>query len=193
MKAISKFLGLVLAIVIGFSACSNDDDGPTPIQKNEEFTYTYLIPIEGIANSLQKPEKVTVTLESLLGEHTKNFLSGEFQRGKCSIEISGLSAVSPTASLKDFTIAIGNRGSINLGNCNVEGSGTNAFKSDYVHNSDKYTNIVKYIFDDMVSKQRNSNITLSFTPTETIVSKTDKVVLKITVTGHMKYNVYENK
>lgn len=193
MKAISKIFGLMLAIAVAFSSCGSDDDGPSAIQKSGDFTHTYLIPIEGIANSQQKPEKVTLKLDSLLGEYTKNFLSGEFKRGKSSIEISGLSGVSSTATLKDFTITIGNRGSINLGNCNPTGTGTNGFQSDYVHDSDKYTDMVKYVFEDMVSKQRSSNVTISFTPTETIVAKNNKVFLKITVSGNMKYNVYESK
>lgn len=193
MKAISKIFGLMLIIAIAFSSCSSDDDGPKPTEKSGEFTYTYLIPVEGIMNSQQKPEKVTLQLDKLLGDHTKNFLSGEFQRGKCSIEINGLSGVSSTATLKDFTITVGNRGAINLGNCNPSGSGANSFQSDYIHNSDKYTDIVKYVFDDIVSKQRSSNVGISFTPTETITSDKNKVFLKITVTGLMKYNVYENQ
>lgn len=191
MKAISKIFGLLLTIAVTFSSCGSDDDGPTPIQKSGDFTYTYQIPIEGIANSQQKPEKVTLKLDSLLGEYTKNFLSGEFQRGKCSFEINGLSAVSSTAVLKDFTITVGNRGAINLGNCNT--TGINGFQSDYVHNSDKYTDIVKYVFEDIVGKQRSSNVAISFTPSETIIAKNNKVFLKITVTGLMKYNVYEDQ
>lgn len=191
MKVISKIFGLILTVAIAFSSCSSDDDGPKPIEKSRDFTYTYQIPIEGIANSQQKPEKVILKLDSLLGEYSKNFISGEFQRGKCSIEIKGLSGVSSTATLKDFTITIGNRGTVNLGNCNPTGTGTNGFQSDYIHNSDKYTDLVKYVFEDLVSKQRNASVAISFTPTETIIAQTNKVFLKITVTGLIKYNVYE--
>lgn len=193
MKAISKIFGLMLMVAFAFSSCSSDDDGPKPTEKSGEFTYTYLIPIEGIANQQQKDVKATFKLDDLLGDNTKNFLAGELQRGKCSFEINGLTAVSSTATLKDFTITIGNRGSQNLGDCSQTGTGTNGFLSDYVHNSDKYTNLAKFVFDDLVSKQRSSNVSISFTPTERITSDKNKVFLKITVTGLMKYNVYENQ
>ena len=73
MKAISKIFGLMLTIAVAFSSCSSDDNGPKPTEKSGEFTYTYLIPIEGIANQQQKDVKATFKLDDLLGTIRKTF------------------------------------------------------------------------------------------------------------------------
>lgn len=189
MKSISRLFLLMLTVAIAFSSCGGDDDGPAPIKKTEELTYTYQIPIEGINNSQTTPPAVIFKLDSLLKDHTKNFVSGEFQRGKCSLEVKGLSSVSTTATLKDFTITIGNRGSVNLGDC----SPTAEFMSDTKLSGDKYTNLIKFVFDDFVSQQKSSSVKITFTPTETILAKDHKVFLNITVTGIFTYNVYEGQ
>ncbi|MDU1905309.1 MAG: hypothetical protein E6772_11045 [Dysgonomonas sp.] len=194
MKTISKIFGLLLIVGIAFSfnSCSDDDDDPYT-QKTTEFTYTYKIPVRGVENTEQKPAATTLELSDLLSTQNvavSEFISGEFQRGKCHISVEGLRGLSETIELKDFKIAVGNRTAVSLGTCSP--SGTNGFQSDVELMADKYTDIVKTVFEDL-TKNRKSNVAIQFTPTEDVTNDDKKVYLTIKVTGLCKYKEYTNK
>lgn len=191
MKKISVVLGVLMMVVIGFSSCGSDDDnGAVGKPETEEFTYTYKIPIQGIADNKQNPPASTLEFKSLMGDKAATFVAGQFQRGKCSIKVEGLKDISETVVLKDFKINVGNRGWVSLGNCKTNGSVLTEFICDYEHTSDTYTNIVKYVFDDLVGSSKKSTVAIEFTPNETFITESSEVYLNIKVTGLMTYNIY---
>lgn len=198
MKVASKILAILFSAILIFSACSSDDkdNKPIPIIKNKEVTYIYQIPIEGIEGQVsatpQNSPKI-LYLDSIIGKDiSNNLIAKEFQRGKSSLEIKGLSEMGNNTELKDFTLFIDQNPAILLGNCNPTGIGNNTFLSDTELSSDKYTDIVKTIFNN-VGNNKKTNIRISFTPNKTMIKENNKIFLNIKLTGIYKYNTYPSE
>lgn len=187
MKKFSTILGLFMSVAILFSSCGSDD-GPDPVVKSLDKTYPYSIPIQGIQNQAQEV-KQTLNLVDAVGEEVvNNFVSAEFQRGNSYINIKGLKDVSETAKIKDLKIKIGSRQAVSLGTCTYEPN-SNEFNSDRQLSDDKYTELCKYILEDLRSKKK-TEIVLTFTPEMTLTTATSPVYFELGVSGLYKYNTY---
>lgn len=197
MKKIIKFFSPLLLIGVVLISCGSDDNHrPAGVLNTvNDKKYVYTIPLEGIKNQTSENEEPYVlSLSEIVGEiAAKNFASNEarIDRGKTYIKIEGLSDVSSDVTLQDFSIRVGGRKYVNLGNCNPMNVGNNSFQSDKELSSDKFTNIVLDIFEDLKNnKDKKVNIWVSFKPTETITENTYNVSLKIKLEFDYKYYTY---
>lgn len=195
MKTISKIFGLILAVAIGFSSCSSDDDdGPTPVQQDKDTTFVYTAVIKGFAPTNGGKTEYNlndITLAQILGEtNAKNFLGGEFQYTGSYLEVSGLKNMKTLPSLENLTIQVNSNTPVNFGTCKSEGSiGNKEFSSDIQQSGNDYVKFIEPIFNSVIGKSRKATLKISFTPTKDIV-ESDKVTLKISIRGKYKYNLY---
>lgn len=187
MKKISTILGLLMLVAVAFSSCGGDD-GPEAVVKSDEKTHTYSIPVQGIENQAQKVT-MAIDLKTAVGEEiANNLIAADFQRGKSSINVRGLKAISETAKIKDMKIKVGNRQEISLGTCTAQPN-ANEFNSDQVLSDDKYTEICKQILEDLRSSKK-IDIVLTFTSDITLTTSGSPVYFDLTVSGLYKYNTY---
>lgn len=195
MKTIYKICGILMISALVLTSCGGDDDnGPVPTVESKEYTYTFKIPLQALASELtstQNSPQVFVLGDIIGVANAQNFLSAEFQRGSCSIEVQGLSAIGTDVKLSDFTIGIASRTSVKLGNCTPAATGTGEFKSDIKLSSDSYTNLVQNMFTDLISGTKKTSVWRSFVSNKTFTTDmSNKVYLNITISGIFKYNVY---
>ena len=179
-----------MLFALTFTACSDDDDDDDGrVEKSGEFFNVFSVDVAGVKDQISETasnKPIELNLSAIIGEdNAKYLISGSsFSRGECYIGIQGLGNVSETVTLKDFTIKVGNK-STNLGTCSISGSG-NTFMSDYNYSSDKFTDVVKLIFDAQITSAKKANIFISFTPSED-VNRDKNVKLVIKVAGLYKY------
>lgn len=179
-------------IAILFASCSsdnNDDYKVITAEKAKLFSF----PLQGAKDLSVSSEKnpTTIYLSDVLGEtDSKNFISSEFQRGKSFFQIRGLKNLGTDATLKNFTIGIGNRKGINLGDCVVTSVGNNQFISDTELSADKYTELAKYIHDDLASRSKKTTIWYSFTSNYEFSSTNKPVYMEINVAALFTYRDY---
>ena len=106
------------------------------------------------------------------------------------LEISGLDQIeSPDTVdvvLEDFTIKVGTRPGVNLGDCSTDAQGTNEFPSDVQLSTNQVINLIQNVFTDVTSGSKRAKITVSFTPNANITSA-DNVQLKIHFGGVYHY------
>lgn len=186
MKSIKVLLSVLLmsTALFTFTSCGDDDDDP--IRETVEKSHTYSIPVQGIANQPQANVKTELLLKDAVGESVAdNLVSSEFQRSKSSLKIKGLKDIEgENVELRNFKIKVGSK-EVDLGTCTAKSS---EFESDIEYSSDKYTDVIKPIFDELVAKGKKSNVYISFTPSHTMTTKDSPVYLELTIGGSYLYN-----
>jgi len=190
MKAIN-FFSIFLMTAMLMLSCKKEDQG-TPQQMTK--VYMHSLNIRGSAGIKGELPASVLNLADIIGaEPANNFKNAEMQLSSSYIEISGLSQInSPggeTIILKDFTIKVGSRQAVNLGDCSTDPQGINEFAADFQQSTNEIISIIQNIFNDITSNNRSSTITVSFTPNVDISSSAN-VQLKISIGGTYHYVVF---
>lgn len=191
MKTQNIFSILLLSLIL-ISACKESEEG-TPRQTTQAYTYSQnLRGSAGVKGELPLPE---LKLADVVGDEiARNLKDAELQLAQSYLEISGLNnIVTPDTTavvLKDFTIRVGNRQAVNLGDCSTDPQRINEFPSDVQLSTNEMVNIVQHVFSDITSGSKRANITVSFSPNVDITSA-DNVQLKIHFGGIYHYVVLE--
>ena len=188
-----RFFSIIAVAALLLTSCSDDEEG-TPQQTTQSYTITYnLRGSEGVFGTIN--QAVTLSLSDVIGtDAADNFVSASQQQAQSYLEISGLSALlsdeTDVILLKDFTIQVGSETAINLGDCSTDPQGTNEFGSDTQQSTDDVIELIGYIFSDLTSGSKSTEISISFTPTVDITSA-DNVQLKINFGGTYHYEIFE--
>ncbi len=187
MKTYTIF-AILLIPVIFFLSCSDDEEG-TPRQITEEHTYSQnLRGSEGVKGELPLPDlNLTDIIEPDVADKLTN---SQLQLADSYLEISGLDQVeSPdtvAVVLEDFTIKVGTREGVNLGNFSTDPQGTNELPAGRQLSTNQIVNLIQDIFSDVTSSSKRARITVSFTPNADIDSS-DSVQLNIHFGGIYHY------
>ena len=191
MKTFNIFTVLLLAAIL-FTACEEEDEG-TPRQTTKIYTYSQNIRgSEGVKGELPLAQ---LNLADVIGTQPANNLNrAELQLADSHLKISGLNQIehpdTVAVVLKDFTITVGSREGVNLGNCSTDPQGTNEFASDDELSTNKIIGLIQNIFTDMSTGSKSAQIAVSFTPNVGITSS-DNVQLEISFGGTYHYEVFE--
>ncbi len=186
------FFALFLFTVILFTSCKDEDNG-TPRQITKSYTYSQNIRgSEGVKGELPLPD---LDLNDVVETDVANNLtSAQLQLADSYLEIAGLDQIeSPdtvAVVLEDFTIKVGTRQGVNLGDVSTNAQGTNEIASDVQHSTNEVVNLIQNIFSDLTSKSKKAKITVSFTPNAGIAAS-DNVQLKIHFGGVYHYVTFE--
>jgi len=181
-------LTLLLIPFLLFVSCKDDDEG-TPRQMTKTYTYSQnLRGSAGVKGELPLPD---LRLVDVIGtEPASTLRDAELQLAESHLEISGLNQLAAadtgTVILEDFTIRIGNRSAINLGNCSTDPQGVNEFASDVQLSTNQMINIIQNVFADLTSGSKNAKISVSFTPSVDITTA-DNLQLNIHFGGIYHY------
>ncbi len=191
MKTFNLFAILLLAVMF-ITSCKEEDKG-TPRQTTK--TYSYTQNIRGSAGVKGELPLSTLTLTDVVGaDIAKNLESAELQLADTYLEVSGLNQIeSPdtvAVVLKDFTIKVGTRTPVNLGDCSTDAQGVIEFESDVQQSSNKVVNLIQSIFTDITTGSKNAQITVSFMPSADITSS-ENVQLVIHFGGIYHYVTYD--
>ncbi|WP_080902681.1 hypothetical protein [Parabacteroides sp. Marseille-P3160] len=190
MKMKQNILGLLLVLMFTLASCGGDDK-KVALPVSKEIPYMITIEVAGIEGTTTPP-LVNVTLDSIIGKENARNLSPaneqNFQRGKSYFGVYGLKNVSESAILQNFTITIGNNTPVNLGSCSPSGITGIGFLSETDLSDDKYTNIIKALFDELIVK-KSSTVKISYDANQDI-SRDQKVLFKLYLNGIYKYNTY---
>ncbi len=188
MKTYYLFIMILLASIV-FVSCDDDEDG-TPRQINETHTYSQNIRgAEGVRGELPLPDLI---LTDIIEPEIANKLTGaEIQLANSYLEISGLDQLeSPDDTtavvLDNFTIKVGNRDGVNLGDFSTDPQETDDLPSDIQLSTNQIVNLIQNIFADVTSPGKRARITVSFTPNVDIGSA-DNVQLNIHFGGIFNY------
>lgn len=191
MKTLNFFAMLLIAAML-FTSCKDEEEG-TPKQITKTYTYSdNLRGSEGVKGELELSE---LKLADIIGtEPANNLEKAEMQLADSHLEISGLNQIeSPdtlAVVLEDFTIEVGARQGVNLGDCSTDPQGTNEFAADDELSTNEIVNLIQDIFTDVTSGSKRATITVSFTPNMDI-SSSDNVQLKISIGGKYHYVEFE--
>jgi len=191
MKTIKLFTIFLLATVL-ITSCEDKENG-TPQKITKTYTYSQNIRGSvGVKGELLLPK---LNLSDVIGaEAVNNFKNGELQLADSHLEISGLSQIeSPdtvAVVLEDFTIKVGTRQGVNLGDCSTDPQEINEFAADVQQSTNVIINLIRNIFTDVTSGNKSTEITVSFTPNVDINSS-DNVQLQISFGGTYNYLVFE--
>lgn len=183
-----NFISILLIAAMLVISC-NDDEGGTPRQITETHTYSQNIRgSEGVKGELPLPDlNLTDIIEPDVADKLTN---AQLQLADSYLEISGLDQVeSPdtvAVVLENFTIKIGSREGVNLGDFSTDPQGTNELPSDRQLSTNQIVNLVQDIFSDVTSSSKRARITVSFTPNADIDSS-DSVQLNIHFGGIYNY------
>jgi hypothetical protein len=191
MKTLNFFTIFLIAAML-ITSCKKEDEG-TPRQITKNYTYS-----QNIRGSLGVKGELTLSelkLSDIIGiEPAKNFKNAEMQLASSHLEITGLSQIeSPegeTVILEDFTIKVGSRQGVNIGDCSTDPQGTNEFAADTPQSTNEIISLIQNIFSDVTSRSKSSTITVSFTPNVNITSS-DNVQLEVTIGGTYHYVIFE--
>jgi hypothetical protein len=192
MKTLNFFALLLIAVLL-IPSCKEEDEG-TPRQINK--TYTYSQNLRGSAGVKGELTLDVLRLSDIIGtEPAKDFKNAEMQLASSHLEISGLNQIEPPADtiavvLENFTIKVGGRQAVNLGDCSTDPQGQNEFAADVQQSTNEIIGLIQNIFTDVTSGNKSATITVSFTPNVNITS-TDNVQLKISIGGTYHYVVFE--
>jgi hypothetical protein len=187
MKTLNFFATILIAVLL-ITSCKDEEDG-TPRQITKSYTFSQnLIGTAGVKGELPAS---SLLLADIIGtEPAKNFENAEMQLANSYLEVSGLSQIdSPdtvAVVLEDFTIKIGSRQAVNLGDCSTDPQGTNEFAADVQQSTNQIIGIIQNLFADVTSGSKSSTVTVSFTPSVSI-SSSDNVQLVIVVGGTYHY------
>lgn len=191
MKTLNFFAMLLIAAIL-FTSCKDEEEG-TPKQITKTYTYSdNLRGSEGVKGELELSE---LKLADIIGtEPANNLEKAEMQLADSHLEISGLNQIeSPdtvAVVLEDFTIEVGARQGVNLGDCSTDPQGTDEFAADDELSTNEIVNLIQDIFTDVTSGSKRATITVSFTPNMDI-SSSDNVQLKISIGGKYHYVEFE--
>lgn len=191
MKTI-KFLILFVITGLLITSCEEEDNG-TPQQVTKTYTYSENIRGSvGVMGTLELPE---LNLSDVIGtEAANNFKNAEMQLADSYLEISGLNQLEASDTivvvLEDFTIKVGSRQGVNLGNFSTDPQEVNEYPSDEELSTNTIVNLIQNIFTDVTTGNKNAKITVSFTPNVDITSS-NNVQLKITFGGKYNYLVFQ--
>jgi hypothetical protein len=191
MKTLNFFTIFLIAAML-ITSCKKEDEG-TPRQITKNYTYS-----QNIRGSLGVKGELTLSelkLSDIIGiEPAKNFKNAEMQLASSHLEITGLSQIeSPegeTVILEDFTIKVGSRQGVNIGDCSTDPQGTNEFAADTPQSTNEIISLIQNIFSDVTSRSKSSTITVSFTPNVNITSS-DNIQLEVTIGGTYHYVIFE--
>ena len=192
MKTHNFFTLLLIAVVILVSSCKDEDEG-TPRQITETYIYSQNIRgSAGVSGELPLPD---LNLADVIGtDIADNLTNAELQLADSYLEISGLNQVeSPdtvAVILENFTIKVGTRPGINLGDVSTDAQGTNELASDVQHSTNQIINLIQNIFADVTSSSKRARITVSFTP-NTSITTSDNVQLIINFGGRYHYVTFD--
>ena len=192
MKTFNFFAILLIATML-IVACKDEEPAGTPRQITK--TYTYSQNLRGTASVKGELPAITLSLTDVIGtEPAKNFKNAEMQLANSYLVISGLSQVespdSVTVVLEDFTIQVGTRQGVNLGDCSTDPQGVNEFAADIQQSTNQMISIIQNVFTDVTSGSKISSISVSFTPNVDITTS-DDVQLKIAFGGTYHYEEFE--
>ena len=191
MKTLNFFAIFLIGAML-FSSCGEEDEG-TPRQITK--TYTYSQTIRGSAGVKGELPPSELNLADIIdAEAARNLENAEMQLADSYLEISGLNQIeSPdtvAVVLEDFTVKVGTRQGVNLGNCSTNPQETDEFSSDVQQSTNDIINLIRNIFTDVTSGNKSTDITVSFTPNVDITSS-DNVQLQISFGGIYYYLVFE--
>lgn len=190
MKTFNLFAMLFIAVML-FTSCKKEEEG-TPRQINK--TYTYTQNIRGTMGVKGELPPGALTLADIIGvEPAKNFQYAEMQLANSKLQISGLtdmaSDLGEVIVLEDFTIKVGSRPGVNLGDCSTDPQGINEFAADIQQSTNAIVNLINDIFTDVTSGSKSSTITISFTPNVDIATA-ENIQLKISIGGTYHYEEF---
>jgi len=191
MKTFNFFAVFLIATVL-FASCKDEEEG-TSRQVTKIYNYSQNIRgAEGVKGELTLP---ALNLADVIGiEPARNLESAGMHLADTYLEISGLNQLESTDTvvvvLEDFTIKVGSRQGVNIGDFTTDPQAPNEFASDEQQSTDLFVNIIRNIFTDMTSGNKTATITVSFTPNVSI-SSSDNVQLNISFGGTYNYLVYE--
>jgi hypothetical protein len=191
MKTLN-FLAIVLITSILITSCKEEENG-TARQTTNTFTYSQdLRGSVGVKGELPLTE---LNLAYIIGtEPASNLTNAELQLANTYLEISGLNQITPPDSgavvLEDFTIKVGSRQGVNLGNCSTDPQAVNEFAAGVQQSTNTIISLIQNVFNDVTSDNKNAKITVSFTPNVDI-SSSDNVLLKISFGGTYYYMEFE--
>ena len=191
MKTFRIFIILLIAATL-FVSCEDEDEG-SPQQITKTYTYSQNIRgSEGVRGELPLPN---LNLADVIGtQPANNIRNAELQLADSYLEISGLDQIERPDTveiiLEDFTIKVGERPGVNLGDCSTDPQRINEFASDVEQSTNKIISLIQNIFTDMTSGSKSAKITVSFTPNVSITSS-DNVQLVISFGGTYNYVEFE--
>lgn len=187
MKTFNLFFSVLLvSALFMFTSCGDDDKG-TPDKQRVKHTYSDTL--KGLSGGKFQLSLQPLNLSDIIGTtNASNFTSGELQSAACYVKIEGLSAMTPTPVLKDFTVTANGKNVV-LGDCTVNAKTATEFEADEIQSGAKFKEAVQNIFDALVSRSKKAEITVSFNPTEDILT-TDKVRIIIYIEADYHYLVY---
>ena len=191
MKTLKFFTILLMAGML-IASCEKEDEG-TPRQITKSYTYNQnLRGSEGVKGELSLSNLI---LADIIGtDPAKNLKNAELQLADSYLEISGLNQIeSPdtvAVVLEDFTIKVGARPGVNLGDCSTDPQEINEFAPDVQLSTNKIINLIQNVFTDVTTGSKTTMITVSFTPNVGITSS-DNVQLKIAFGGTYYYVEFE--
>lgn len=191
MKSFSKILFLTF-LSLGIMSCGSDDDDKfNTIEKKYTHTEIYKVPISGAKGAiLTFDELPIIDLENVIGEdRARNLTRVERYNADCYVEIKGLKDLEPTSSLLNFSVKVGGRGFVNLGNCTNNVSEATDFAPDEKQSTKRFTDLIQSIIDTYTSGDKKARLQVSFKPTETI-EQSDNVELVISIKADYYYNTY---
>jgi hypothetical protein len=186
------FFPVLLIVVILISSCKDDDDG-TPRQITQSYTYIQNIRgSEGVRGELPLPD---LSLADVVGtDIANNLTNAQLQLAQSYLEVSGLNQIeSPdtvAVVLEDFTVKVGTRPGVNLGDISTDPQGINELASDVQHSTNQIVNLIQNIFTELTSGNQRTEITVSFMPNVDITSS-DNVQLQIHFRGIYNYVTYD--
>jgi hypothetical protein len=190
-KSILFYVTMAFAL-FSVSSCSKDDD-PKGVEKTETKTFVYRIPIEGIKGSAQTPAPVNLNLSTIIGgdANAKNFIKSSIQYKDSYLKVDGLIKAPEEAKIQDLKIKIGTGAFSTLGTFAV--IPTNKERpTETVLQENTDLKIVQDLLTELGSKKTASvPVSITFTPTETIVQSNNPVYLEISVSAIFTYKVFE--
>lgn len=191
MKTLN-FFAIILAAALFMTSCEEDDNG---VARQITTSYTHNQDLRGSAGVKGELPLSELNLASIIGTAPANNLTdAELQLADTYLEITGLNQITPPDSgavvLENFTIKVGSRQGVNLGDCSTDPQAVNEFAAGVQQSTNTIISLIQNIFNDVTSGNKNAKITVSFTPNVDIASG-DNVQLRISFDGTYYYMEFE--
>ena len=191
MKTLNIFALFFIAVLL-IASCEEEDEG-TPRQITK--TYTYSQNIRGSAGVRGELPSSELNLADIIdAEAARNLQNAEMQLADSYLEITGLNQLevpdTVAVVLEDFTIKVGSRQGVNIGDCTTDPQAPNEFAAGVQQSTNTVINLIRNIFTDVTSGSKSAEITVSFTPSVNITSA-DNVQLNISLGGTYNYIVFD--
>jgi|SRR5690554_178320 len=165
MKSLVTIAILISSLFL-ISSCKKDEDG---VERQTTKSYTYSQILRGAEDVRGELVLDDLKLAEVIGADTaQNFRSADLQLSDVYLEVSGLNQIQPADTvpivLSDFTLKIGSRPDINLGDITTNPQGSGELASDVRHSSNQMINIVQDYFNDLTSGGKTARLRVWFTP-----------------------------